>query len=63
MRGLYCGNGNNVGSIEWGKCCKLFYYLYEWGNCYDEDVSNIFNKVGFSECRREGYFIVGFVIC
>lgn len=60
LRGLNRGSGNQVGSIEWGKCCKPSHHPYNWGDCYNEDVSNTFNKAGLSECTREGYFIAGF---
>lgn len=60
LRGLYRSNGNNVGNIEWGKCCKPSHHPYHWGGCYNEDVSGTFNKAGLSECTREGYFIAGF---
>ena len=60
LRGLYRSNGNNVGNIEWGKCCKPSHHPYHWGDCYNEDVSNTFNKAGLSECKRDGYFIAGF---
>ncbi|KAJ7370003.1 hypothetical protein OS493_034735 [Desmophyllum pertusum] len=60
LRGLWRGDSNNVGSIEWGKCCKSSHHPYNWGGCYDEDVSNTFNKAGLSECKEAGHFIAGF---
>lgn len=60
LRGLHRSNGNNIGNIEWGKCCKPSHHPYHWGGCYNEDVSNTFNKAGLSECKRDGYFIAGF---
>ncbi|KAJ7370005.1 hypothetical protein OS493_034737 [Desmophyllum pertusum] len=60
LRGLWRGDSNNVGSIEWGKCCKPSHHPYNWGGCYDEDVSNTFNKAGLSECKEAGHFIAGF---
>ncbi|XP_067021981.1 uncharacterized protein [Acropora muricata] len=60
LRGVYRSNGNSLGHIEWGKCCKPSHHPYQWGDCYNEDVSGTFNKAGLSECRRDGYFITGF---
>ena len=60
LRGVYRSNGNSLGHIEWGKCCKPSHHPYHWGDCYNEDVSGTFNKAGLSECRRDGYFITGF---
>lgn len=60
LRGVYRSNGNSLGHIEWGKCCKPSHHPYHWGDCYNEDVSGTFNKAGLSECRRDEYFIAGF---
>ena len=60
LRGLYRGDSSNVGSIDWGICCKSSHHPYRWRDCYDEDVSNTFNKAGLSECKEEGSFIAGF---
>lgn len=60
LRGLARGDSSSVGSIDWGICCKSSHHRYRWRDCYDEDVSNTFNKAGLSECRKEGSFITGF---
>ena len=60
LRGLYRGANHNIGNIEWGKCCKPSHHPYEYNGCYNEDVSNTFNKVGLSECKQEGHYIAGF---
>ncbi|KAL9960098.1 hypothetical protein ACROYT_G033504 [Oculina patagonica] len=61
LRGLWRGDSNSIGSVDWGICCKPSHHPYLWKDCYDEDVSNTFNKAGVSECKREGnYFITGF---
>lgn len=60
LRGLARGDSSNVGSVDWGICCKSSHHPYRWRDCYDEDVSNTFNKAGLSECKEEGSFIAGF---
>ena len=60
LRGVYRSNGDTLGHIEWGKCCKPSHHPYHWGACYNEDVSGTFDRSGLSECRRDGYFITGF---
>lgn len=60
LRGLARGDSSSVGSIDWGICCKSSHHRYRWRDCYDEDVSNTFNKAGLSECSEEGSFITGF---
>ena len=60
LRGLYRGANHNIGNIEWSKCCKPSHHPYEYNGCYNEDVSNTFNKAGLSECKQPGHFIVGF---
>ena len=60
LSGLARGDSSSVGSIDWGICCKSSHHPYRWRDCYDEDVSNTFNKAGLSECREEGTFITGF---
>ena len=38
LRGLARGDSSNVGSIDWGICCKSSHHPYRWRDCYDEDV-------------------------
>ena len=40
-------------------CCKPENHPTEYGDCYDEDIRYTFDKKGWSECSKLGYFVTG----
>ena len=59
LQGLYKSEGKFLGNIETGKCCQPEGHDNHWGDCYDEDVSESFDKKGWSNCK-DGYHMAGF---
>ena len=59
VSGFMRGDGNNLGSLEEGVCCKPPSAPNQWGDCYIEDITNSFDvdwaTVG---CQRSLYYIV-----
>ncbi|XP_022803036.1 semaphorin-5B-like [Stylophora pistillata] len=61
-------NGLSVGKplpaflndIEEAKCCHPQNHPTSYEDCYDEDVTISFDTRGWSECRRDGYYMTGF---
>ena len=53
------GDGDNLGSLEEGVCCKPPSAPNHWGDCYIEDITSSFDepwaKVG---CQKQLYYIV-----
>jgi hypothetical protein len=51
--------GNHLGALEEGVCCKPPSTPNQWGDCYVEDITTSFDvpgaKVG---CQRQLYYIV-----
>ncbi|XP_022803084.1 uncharacterized protein LOC111340494 [Stylophora pistillata] len=63
MNGLRLGKGppQFLNDIVEGKCCHPESHsraTYE--DCYDENVQLSFDKKGWSECKKEGYYMTGF---
>ena len=43
-----------------GHCCKPSNYPDSYGLCYDEDVGESFEREGWTNCSKLGYYITGF---
>ncbi|XP_046863419.1 uncharacterized protein LOC124457180, partial [Xenia sp. Carnegie-2017] len=59
INGLFRTNGQRLNNIEQGKCCKPVNHPDKYGDCYDEDISEKFNKKGWVTCKNGGYYIAG----
>lgn len=59
MEGIYIIDLINIYNIEEFKCCCLQNYLNVYVDCYDEDVGILFDKKGWSECKWDGYYMIG----
>ncbi|XP_046863442.1 uncharacterized protein LOC124457205 [Xenia sp. Carnegie-2017] len=59
LNGLYRTKGKRLHNIEEGKCCKPVNHPDKYGDCYDEDIGEKFNKKGWALCKRAGYYITG----
>ena len=59
MEGIYISDPTNIYNIEESKCCRPQNYPNAYDDCYDEDVGISFDKKGWSECKRNGYYMTG----
>jgi len=60
INGLYRSpkSCKGLNCIELAKCCKPASHPHYYGKCYDQDVSQTFDKKGLSKCN-DGYFMTG----
>lgn len=59
MEGIYISDSTNIYNIEEAKCCRPQNHPNAYEDCYDEDVTLSFDKEGWSECKRAGYYMTG----
>lgn len=59
MEGIYITDPTNIYNIEESKCCRPQNHPNAYDDCYDEDVGISFDKKGWSECKRDGYYMTG----
>ena len=59
LNGLYISAANKLSKIEEGHCCKPSNHPDSYGLCYDEDVTESFEKKGWTNCSKRGYYITG----
>ncbi|XP_058941677.2 properdin-like isoform X1 [Pocillopora verrucosa] len=59
MEGIYITYPTNIYNIEESKCCRPQNHPNAYDDCYDEDVYLSFDKKGWSECKRDGYYMTG----
>ena len=45
--------------IEKGYCCKPNNHPAGYGSCYTEDVGESFEREGWTDCSKPGYYITG----
>ena len=43
-----------------GHCCKPKNHSDKYRLCYDEDIAESFNDIGWADCSKAGYYITGF---
>ncbi|XP_028410773.1 uncharacterized protein LOC114533454 [Dendronephthya gigantea] len=60
LRGFTISMAVGLSHIEEAKCCHPQTHPNEYGDCYEEDVSISFDNKGWSECKRQGYYMAGF---
>ena len=62
LNGLRLGTGppQYLLNIDEAKCCHPQDHPNSYKRCYNEDVSLSFDNKGWSECKRPGYYMVGF---
>ena len=46
-------------NIYYGHCCKPNEYPAGYGSCYTEDVRESFEREGWTNCSKLGYYITG----
>ena len=49
----------NLHNIQHGHCCKPRNHPDGYGLCYTEDVGESFEKEGWTNCSKLGYYITG----
>ncbi|XP_022809906.1 roundabout homolog 1-like isoform X1 [Stylophora pistillata] len=49
-----------LNNIAEAKCCRPQNHPSSSDDCYDEDVTISFDKKGWSECQRDGFYMTGF---
>ena len=62
MNGLRMGKGfpNFLQHIDEAKGCHPESHPNSYEACYDEDVSLSFDNEGWSDCKKDGYYMAGF---
>ena len=62
MNGLRLGKGSpqSLLDIDEAKCCHPESHPDLYEDCYDEDVSLSFQNEGWSDCKKDGYYMAGF---
>ena len=48
-----------MNNIEKGHCCKPSNHPDGYGSCYTEDVGKSFEREGWTNCSKLGYYITG----
>ena len=59
LNGLHISAANNLHNIEQGRCCKPRNHPDVYGSCYDENVGVSFEREGWTNCSKLGYYITG----
>ena len=61
LQGLYRSSDVRLHNIEQALCCKprKFSNIDMARDCYDEDVRLSLDTRGWSECKEDGYYMVG----
>ncbi|XP_022777655.1 uncharacterized protein LOC111319090, partial [Stylophora pistillata] len=49
-----------LNNIDEAKCCHPQNHPSSYEDCYDEDVTISFDRKGWSECQRDGFYMTGF---
>ena len=59
LNGLHNKDVQSLSDIQWGHCCKPVNHSDAYGSCYTEDVGKSFDKEGWTNCLKLGYYITG----
>jgi len=62
LNGLYRFSHNSTAGlqdIESARCAKPANHPLHYSHCYDEDISEVFNSMGWASCSKSGYYISG----
>lgn len=60
LNGIRISKQNYLHEIEEAKCCRPQTHPDAYEDCYDENVGASFDRKGWSECKRDGYYMTGF---
>ena len=60
LNGIRISAEKYLHQIEEAKCCRPNNHPDAYADCYDEDVGLSFDKKGWSQCNRAGYYMAGF---
>ena len=62
MNGLRLGKGwpQYLQDIDEAKCCHPESHPDFYEDCYNEDVTLSFENEGWSDCKKDGYYMTGF---
>ena len=59
LNGLDIAKFHEFHRIEHGHCCKPSNHPAGYGSCYTEDVGESFEREGWTNCSKIGYYITG----
>ena len=59
LNGLNISDVDYLSNIESGHCCKPSNHPVGYGSCYTEDVGESFEREGWTNCSKLGYYITG----
>ena len=59
LNGLYKNDVHYLNNILWARCCKPKNHPDGYGSCYTEDVGESFEREGWTNCSKLGYYITG----
>ncbi|XP_028403163.1 uncharacterized protein LOC114525902 [Dendronephthya gigantea] len=59
LKGLRRNNDTSLRAITGAFCCKPENHPDKYGPCYDKDVGSSFDREGWSNCSKAGYYITG----
>ena len=59
LNGLYKNDVHYLNNIRWARCCKPRNHPDGYGSCYTEDVGESFEREGWTNCSKLGYYITG----
>ena len=60
LSGINTSGEKHLYQIEHAKCCRPQNHPNAYEDCYNENVWGSFDKKGWSECKRDGYYMTGF---
>ena len=60
LNGIRISAEKYLHQIEEAKCCRPNNHPDAYADCYDEDVGISFDRKGWSQCNRAGYYMAGF---
>ena len=59
LNGLNISDVHYLSNIENSHCCKPSNHPVGYGSCYTEDVGESFERQGWTNCSKLGYYITG----
>ena len=60
LNGIRISGATHLYQIEEAKCCRPQNHPDAYEDCYNENVWGSFDNKGWSECKRDGYYMAGF---
>ena len=60
LNGIRISGATHLYQIEEAKCCRPHNHPDAYEDCYNENVWGSFDNKGWSECKRDGYYMAGF---